>query len=194
MKKLIFTILLLSSFLAYSQEEMPIKQPSKFHHTIGLNLSPLMLGGYTSYGLFSDYKVPFGGKHWYNLIPYYELDYNNKIFLTGNYRYSNMWYKVNADMYYVVLSYNFFKSKSSHALKLGGGGMYYKSNKEKRISYVLALSYHEKINKHLGAGLGVDYSHFPSTSTITENNGMIIESVQGGFAVTHFYAKFSYTF
>ena len=86
MKKLIFTILLLSSFLAYSQEEMPTKKPSKFHHTVGINLSAHMLGGYNVYGIpiFDDswiaYKVPFGGKHWLNFIPYYELDYNNKFF------------------------------------------------------------------------------------------------------------------
>ncbi|MDD2192894.1 MAG: hypothetical protein PHO12_10205 [Bacteroidales bacterium] len=198
MKKLIFTIFLLSSFLVYSQEEMPIKQPSKFHHSIGLNLSPLMLGGYIVPDIFQTYTVPFGGKHWRNFIPYYELDYNNKIFLAFNYRYDNIDYKFNAGMYNLLLSYNFFKSKSSQAFKLGAGGVYFRAEKNRIVSYrighVLALTYHEKNNKHLGAGIGIDLAFFPSTIKKEDYGDIIVESRESAHGIFHFYLKFSYTF
>ena len=200
MKKLIFTIFLLSSLLVYSQDEMPTMKPSKFHHTLGLNLSPTMLGGYKVDLMFGgQYDVPFGGKHFLNFIPYYELNYNNKIFLTANYRYGNIRYSKNADMYYLILSYNFLKSTSSHSLKLGAGGVYFKSNKggvlyfnsgkDYNISYALALSYHYRINKHLGAGIGIDYSHLSATTEMGDNG-----SIEESFAIGHLYLKLSYTF
>ena len=98
-------------------------------------------------------------------------------------------------MYNLLLSYNFFKSKSSQAFKLGAGGVYFRAEKNRIVSYrighVLALTYHEKINKHLGAGIGIDLAFFPSTIIKEDYGDVIVENRESAHGIFHFYLKFS---
>lgn len=213
MRKLIFAIFVLWSVSTYSQEnstnkECPIKKEgcvqndkkvSKFHHTLGLNLFLTMLGGYKVYdiwGLSKDYKVPFGGKFFLNLLPYYELDYNNKFFLTAYYRYNNISFNSNADLYNLILSYNFFRSSSKYFLRLGAGGLYYNSNEFGKLNYIFYFSYHEKISKHFGAGLSVDFSNFSIKNSSTTNYDWGVEDKidVGSYTLLHLFLNLSYSF
>lgn len=212
MKKLIIALFLFFSISTYSQENSINKQSlnqkegsnkndkklSGFHYTLGLNLSPLMLGGYKEcdiWGFSKDYNVPFGGNFYLNLLPYHELDYNNKFFLTAYYRYNNISIKSNAELFNLILSYNFFRSNSIYSLKLGAGGLYYKSNEFDRLNYILYLSFHEKLYKNFGAGLSVDFSNFTINNSTTIYDGVVVDKIgYGSYTLFHIFLNFTYRF
>lgn len=205
-KKLILALLLIisthnvNSQINPTQKERLIVNPkkiSKFHHTIGLNLTPTMLGGYKVYdilGFAEPYKVKFGSNHYLNLIPYYEIDYNKKISLITYIRYNHISYKSDMYLYNLIFTYNFLKPQSPKFFKIGAGGAYQKIPSKGRINYVTYLSYKEMLNKHFSLGLTLDFSSYGSTTTINYNEGMIVEKTEGGGVIFHAFINLSYTF
>ena len=187
-KHFLFLLVLIFPMLAFSQENIvensqAVKETqnktkvSKFHHTIGFNLTPIMLGGYKSFELqvLGDgdnfRQVKFGGLHYLNFLPYYQLDYNKKIYLTTYYRYNHVGFGDYAQMCNINFSYNFHKKESKTTVLLGAGAMYYKTNSKGGIAPVLYFLYNQKISEHFGAGLTIDIFYLP-----------------------HFFANLSYTF
>ena len=136
-----------------------------------------MLGGYKSFELqvLGDgdnfRQVKFGGLHYLNFLPYYQLDYNKKIYLTTYYRYNHVGFGDYAQMCNINFSYNFHKKESKTTVLLGAGAMYYKTNSKGGIAPVLYFLYNQKISEHFGAGLTMDIFYNP-----------------------HFFANLSYTF
>ncbi|MDD4829232.1 MAG: hypothetical protein PHE13_01880 [Bacteroidales bacterium] len=205
-KKLILALLLLIITLKVNSQIIPTqkerlivneKKISKFHHTIGLNLTPIMLGGYKVYdilGFSEPYKVKFGGNHYLNLLPYYEIDYNKKISLITYIRYNNISYNSDLFIYNLIFTYNFLKPQSPKFFKIGAGGTYQKTPSIGRINYVAYLSYKEMLNKHFSVGLTLDFSSYGSTTTTRYFDGMKEEKTVGGSTTFHAFVNLSYTF
>lgn len=119
-----------------------------------------------------------GGYRLLNLIPSYELVYNNKLFLKLKFRNlennaSNMDGYFRIDAYNFVLNYNFLKKISLHSFKIGLGYVLINLNEkqtqydamllEKKSYYyneiehqfLLSLSYSYKITPNFSFGIDV---------------------------------------
>lgn len=165
MKKALFVLLFLglTSFNLYSQEE----KESIFTHTLTESVGIIQ-----AYQLMENSKPHLtinGGYSLLNLIPAYELGYNNKWFL--KYKFRNLENeKDNDDIYLrinvhnLILNYNLLNKNSLHSFKIGAGYVLWNVSEHRnghrngdiKHNFLLSLSYFHKIDKHFSLGIEAD--------------------------------------
>lgn len=157
MKKSLFVFLFLGliTFNLYSQEE----KESVFTHTLTESI-----GIIKTYQLMDNSKLNMsinGGYSFLNLIPAYELGYNNKWFLKFKFRNlknetdDNDGY-LRIDVYNLILNYNLLNKNSLHSFKIGAGYVLGYANEQIKHNFLLSLSYFYKIDKHFSLGIEAD--------------------------------------
>ncbi len=180
MKKTFLILLFLSiTFSGFSQEE----KKHKFTHTLTENIGLV-------YKLELDFLDVYPSIHdnysLRNLIPSYELGYNNKFFLRLKYRnltskfyeYTNTEVVSKYDAYSIAFSYNLYDDSSPHSVRFGAG--YYVANfmektigidgpnrstptYDNRMKYsnlLLTWSYVYKLTPHFSIGTDIDFYNF----------------------------------